>query len=245
MKKILLSATLILLTCFLIAQDTLKQKRFYVGAFASPDYSYRILPNNTGFNKTIADLRNSYEIPKFAYTVGIEASYKINKWFNFSLGVQYSIKGEQTKNQDLTYSSSQPRRGFVYNNYPGISKMSIKYNDAYLDIPLRLDIYFTRKKIAPFITTGISTNIFLYERNIAHETFSDGHQITNSSINSNSGYNRVNLQGQFGAGIDIAFKKSNFRIFPIYRMSVLRVNSGSVNGYFYSLGLGLNYFFRV
>ena len=104
--------------------------------------------------------------------------------------------------------------------------------------------YINKRKIAPFITTGISTNIFIQEKVISTQTFADNHKEKNYSLNSN-GYNLINPQFQIGAGLDIAMKKSRLRIFPIYRISFSKVHSGSVKQYFYSCGIGLNYIFGL
>ena len=111
---------------------------------------------------------------------------------------------------------------------------------------MRLDIYLSKKKIAPFISAGISTNIYVFGKTIEHETYVDGHHATESYFSSNKGdFTRVNPQFQLGAGVDMALKKARIRIFPIYRMSVLSVFQKPSNAYFYSVGLGINYFFGL
>ncbi|MHB8259298.1 MAG: outer membrane beta-barrel protein [Bacteroidia bacterium] len=235
---------LLLIGITVCGQDTLRKKKFYIGAFISPDYSYRSLYNNTGIAKTIADIRNTIEIPKFTYTVGLDFLYQVNKRIALNLGIDYSIKGEQTSNITYTFGPP-PRRGMVYNSsYQAPTNGYTKYNTTYIDIPLRIDIYLSKRKVAPFITTGVSTNIFLYEKDIAYLTYADGHHATSSSTGS-YGFYKVNPQFQLGGGIDISFKKSRLRVLPIARVSVLRVNSGTINDYFYSFGLGVSYLFGI
>src|ERR1700761_8103136 len=105
MKKIVLGI-LIFSGSFLIAQDTLRTHKFKIGVFASPEYSYSVFRNNAGINQTITDYWNAHEMPKFTYTVGAEILYRINTRFNLSLGLQYSVKGDRTKDYDLTPNSS-------------------------------------------------------------------------------------------------------------------------------------------
>jgi len=241
MKKVTIIISLqFLLNHFLVGQDTLRNKKFNLGAFVSPDYSYRMLPNNTGIADTIARLRNSLEIPKFAYTLGLDFLYQIRKRMALSLGFQYSIKGEKTKSQVYIFSSL-PRSS---TSTPLPTSSYFKYNTTYIDLPLRIDIYLSKKKIAPFISAGISTNIFLFEKIKQFETFVGGEQ-SERTYAGNKTYYKINPQFQLGGGVVIVINKSRLRVFPIGRISVLRVNSGPVNGYFYSFGLGINYFFGL
>jgi hypothetical protein len=225
----------------LFGQDEIRKRQFFIGGFASPDLSYRLLLNNTGVNKTVADSRDSYEIPKFGYAAGLTTLFQINRSIALSLGIEYSNKGQRTKDLDLNFGNQiDPRRG-------GISPFVIEqpttvqfyYRVSYLDIPFRIDYYISKKKVAPFISAGVSTNIFLGEKITSINTYEDGHK-RKQGYPSNNLYNVINPQFQFGAGLDIVIKKSRLRIFPIYRISLSKVHTG-LNQYFYSYGLGLNY----
>lgn len=225
----------------LFGQDDIRKKQFFIGAFASPELSYRLLLNNTGTNQTVADSRDSYEIPKLGYTFGLGAQYQINSRLALSIGVEYSNKGQRTKNLDLNFGDQiDPRRGYTT---PFATEQPVKiqyyYKVSYIDIPIRIDYYLSKRKVAPFISTGISTNIYLGEKITSINTYADGHK-RKQGYGSTSPYNIVNPQFQIGAGIDIAIKKSRLRVFPIYRISLTKVHSG-LNQYFYSCGLGLNY----
>ena len=225
----------------LFGQDEIRKRQFFIGAFVSPDFSYRLLLNNTGTAETVANSRDSYEIPKFGYTLGVNALYQFNSRIALTIGIEYSNKGQRTKDLDLNFGNQiDPRRGTISPwavEQP--TKIRYNYNVKYIDIPLRIDIYLSRKKIAPFISTGISTNIYLGEKVTSINTYADGHKRKEGYL-SNSIYNVINPQLQIGAGIDIVIKKSRLRIFPIYRISLSKVHTG-LNQYFYSYGLGLNY----
>jgi hypothetical protein len=108
-----------------------------------------------------------------------------------------------------------------------------------------VDIYLSKEKVAPFISAGISTNIFLYSQNISYLTYADGHHSSSSSV-SQGGYSMINPQVQLGGGVDIAFNKSRLRILPIVRASVLSDISGvPIHEYLWSYGLGISYLFGV
>lgn len=245
MKYILIIIVFANITLF--GQDEIRKRQFYIGGFASPDISYRLLLNNTGINaSTVSNSRDSYEIPKFGYTLGVNAFYQLNSRIALTIGIEYSSKGERTKNLDLNFGNQiDPRRGFT-TPWAVEQPTSIRFNHnvKYIDIPLRVEIYLSKKKIAPFISTGISTNIYLGEKITSINTYADGHK-TKEGNSSTSPYNIVNPQFQIGAGLDIAMKKTRLRIFPIYRISLSQVHIGSVNQYFYSCGLGLNYIFEL
>ncbi len=225
------------------AQDTLRKRKFYIGAFASPDYSYRKLFNSDpGIGNFIKSERDSTEIPKIAYTFGLDFLYKINKWIALSFGVQYSLKGYQTKNQTLVFGPPPRRGGATILVTPTNDHLTYNYN--YIDIPLRVDIYLSKDKVAPFITTGIATNVFLYSKNISYLTYADGHR-TSTSSSSTDNFSIINPQFQLGAGVDIALKKSRLRILPIARVSVLSMNSDPIKEYLWSAGLGISYLFGI
>lgn len=234
----LLSSAFIMQISF--AQDDIRTKKLSFGLFASPDISYRNLAANTGSSGNIANTRDGYERIKLSFTAGAEAIYQISQRFSITGGMQYSVKGEKTVTMDFYYVD--PVLGFVPPPPGEPTSGYFIYNTRYIDIPLRADYYFSRKKIAPFITAGVSTNIFINERVVAHKNYADG--TTKKDANTgNNGYHRVNPQVQLGFGIDLETAQARMRILPIIRFSVAPVNKGSVDGYFHSFGLGLSYYF--
>ena len=225
-------------TVLLPAQDETTSKKWHFGLFASPDFSFRSLAGNTGTSAQIAGTRNGFELPKIAFTAGGEVLYRHAEKWSFTGGLQLSIKGDATEVITLVYVSPQ---GPVPPPPGEPTTAQFFYNSRYIDLPLRADYYFSRKKIAPFITAGISTNIFINERVVSHTGYADGRKGKSANVAQN-GYHRVNPQVQLGGGIDVTLPTGMLRVLPLARMSVLPVNSGSVDGYFYSVGLGVNYF---
>ena len=127
----------------LFGQDEIRKRQFFIGAFVSPDLSYRLLLNNTGTDLTLANSRDSYEIPKFGYTLGVNALYQLNSKIALSIGVEYSNKGQKTKDVDLEFGNQiDPRRGFVF-QWPSQQPTNINfsYNVSYIEIPIRIDSY--------------------------------------------------------------------------------------------------------
>jgi hypothetical protein len=251
MKTFRLTLVLIALSVSsLFAQDTIPGLeepanrpggRFYTGGFISPDLSYStITRENTGM-PAIKNYQSNYDIPKFSVTVGLEGMYQINQHLALTLGVQYSGKGGKTT--EIEYGSSPVASDPV--------SMYYVYDYRYIDVPLRLDVYFTRGKVSPFITAGVSTNFFINQRTNVFGIDENNGDVEFSS-SSTSGFSAVTPQLQVGAGIDIALKHSRIRIFPIYRFALTDTKLGetyaystaTVNGKLYSIGLGINCFFR-
>lgn len=233
----------------LVAQDTIPDAepgyrpaaRFYTGGFISPDLSYSIIPRNNSGVPAIKNYQSDYDIPKFSVTVGLEGMYQINQHLALTLGVQYSGKGGKTK--EIEYNASAIESDPV--------SMYYVYDYRYIDVPLRLDVYFTRRKVSPFITAGVSTNFFINQQTSVFGIDKNDNEMELSS-SSTSGFSSVTPQVQLGAGIDIALKYSRIRIFPIYRLALTDTklsetyaySTGTVNGKLYSIGLGINCFFR-
>lgn len=233
----------------LVAQDTIPDTepgyrpagRFYTGGFISPDLSYSIIPRNNSGLPAIKNYQSDYDVSKFSVTVGLEGMYQINQNLALTLGVQYSGKGGKTK--EIEYGPSAIESDPV--------SMYYVYDYRYIDVPLRLDVYFTRRKVSPFITAGVSTNFFVNQRTGVFGIDKNDNAVEMSS-SSTSGFSAVTPQLQVGAGIDIALKYSRIRIFPIYRLALTDTrlsetyaySTGTVNGKLYSIGLGINCFFR-
>ncbi len=233
----------------LVAQDTIPDTepgyrpaaRFYTGGFVSPDLSYSIIPRTNSGVPAIKNYQSDYDIPKFSVTVGLEGMYQINQHLALTLGVQYSGKGGKTK--EIEYNPSAIDSDPV--------SMYYVYDYRYIDVPLRLDVYFTRRKVSPFITAGVSTNFFINQQTSVFGIDKNDNEMELSS-SSTSGFSSVTPQLQVGAGIDIALRYSRIRIFPIYRLALTDTklsetyaySTGTVNGKLYSIGLGINCFFR-
>lgn len=215
---------------------------FHIGGFLSPDLSYSTIPRNNDGLPAIKNFQSDYDIPKFSITVGFEGIYQINQNLSLSLGLQYSGKGGKTR--DIEYEPSAAGTDPV--------SMYYVYDYRYIDVPLRLDVYLSKKKVAPFITAGASANVLIGQHTnvFGIDKNDEPMEYTNTST---SGFSAFTPQLQAGAGIDIALKYSRIRIFPVYRLAftdtklsgTYAYSTGTVNGKLYSVGLGINCIFRL
>jgi hypothetical protein len=107
---------------------------------------------------------------------------------------------------------------------------------------MRLDLYLSRTKLAPFLTAGISTNILIHERRVTRQLYTDGETRSSSRLTDN-GYYRVNPQVQLGAGLDLEAWEVRMRILTLLRMSLMPVNTGSQKMFLNSVGFGGSFYF--
>jgi hypothetical protein len=91
--------------------------------------------------------RNEREIAKLGYTCGLNVVYNLRKNIGFEAGLHFSNKGYQTRYQDLIYADMiDAQRGFVY-NLSNPMQVRYIYKDYYIDIPLKINLLFGKRKI--------------------------------------------------------------------------------------------------
>lgn len=255
MKK-LLALIFIITSVFVYAQDstqTKKASRFFIGVNFSPDYCFRTLKNNDGsdLSKTIVGIYNKIETAKFGFSSGFNLCYVITKHVSIDLGVQYSNKGFQDKKSGLTFGDMiDRRRGFVYNTNPSNANLptsgKIVYTYNYLDIPLKVNFVFGKKKVRFISSIGLTTNLLINSKNTFVGQDSTGKSIKNSGSNTTYTYNRINLSPTISCGIDYkANDKMFFRIEPTFRYGILKMTDTPVTQYLWNAGLNISYYFGL
>ncbi|HTA62930.1 MAG TPA: outer membrane beta-barrel protein [Bacteroidia bacterium] len=250
MKK-LLAFVFIITSVFAYAQDSTKTKkvsRFFIGINFSPDYCFRTLKNNDGssLSSELISIYNKVETAKFGFSTGINFCYLITTHISIDLGAQYSNKGFQEKDAELTFGSAiDRRRGFVYNTNNSSVTGKIVYAYNYLDIPLKVNFVFGKKKVRFISSLGLTTNLLINSKNIFIGKDNTGKSIENSS-STTSTYNRINLSPNVSCGID--YKVNNkmfFRIEPTFRYGILKMTDTPVTQYLWNAGLNISYYFGL
>ena len=238
MKLFLIFLTFFPLTIFCQSTDTTKTKRIAIGLTFSPDYCYRKLsPDAT--SQWIADSRDNLEIPKFGFTTGLSLLFQLNKRLTFETGLQYSNKGEKTKSYSLTWNtpSGQPDPALP-------TKNTFIYHYNYLDIPVKVNYNILTKRLKFFVSGGISTNVFLFQKTTSILEYSDGRTETNNSTG--SGLSRINFAVLAGLGINYDLtSRLTFRIEPTYRRSITSIINAPIKGYLYSAGINTGIYFKL
>ena len=254
LMKRLVVFILVFVSVFSYAQDSAqaskpKSRRVYIGASFSADYCYRTLINNDGssLSSTIVSMYNNIDKPKFGYTSGISVGYKLSKHISIESGVLYSNKGYQTAEMELTFGYMiDRRRGFVYPSSPPEGRGRIIYRYNYLDIPLRVNFVFGKKKLHIISSVGITTNLLVSATNTFVGKDVHGNIISSSSSNTTSSYNRVNLSPMVSCGIEYTINpRMFFRIEPTFRYGILKLSDTPVTQYLWNAGINVGYYFSL
>jgi hypothetical protein len=244
MKK-LFAFVFIITSVLVYAQDSTKIKkpsRLFIGVNFSPDYCFRTITHtdNSYISNFIYDTRNKIEQPKLGFTSGINVCYVFTKHLSVDLGIQYSNKGYQTENEALIYPT--PGSVAAY-NLPTSGRFVYRYN--YIDIPLKANFVFGKKKLRLITGVGLTTNIFINETNSFIGKYSNGSSFRNSGT-SNYGHTRVNLSPTISCGIDYKINdKMFFRVEPTFRYGILSTVNAPIAEYVWSAGLNVSYYFGL
>ena len=210
-----------------ITSDSSKTKKIEISISFSPDYCFRKLKADAD-SKWIADTRDTLEIPKFGYTVGVNVAFKINKNIDAEAGVTFSDRGEKTKKYSLVDApAGQKATSYSYN-----------FHDYYLNVPLKVNYYILKGKLQFYVTAGISTNIFLNQKTTSITSYGNSDSKTNSKFN--PGFSRINLAVLAGCGIKYPINnKTNLKVEPIYMRSITSITKAPIKTYFYSVGVNI------
>jgi len=149
-----------------------KKHKILIGASFSPNYCYRTLINNGGGSITSSAIsfRNSYEIPKYGYSTGINLFYELTSHIEFGAGFSYSNIGFQIDTKDLTWDNSFSNPAFV-----PPPNLFVTYN--YIDIPLKVFFSYGNKRIRFISGIGINGNILVNNTSLS-SSFIDEYNIS-------------------------------------------------------------------
>jgi hypothetical protein len=217
-----------------------KAKKFAIGLVYSPDFCYRIATADASYRST-RDFYNTVEIPKFGYTTGLNFLWQLNKKFSLEAGALYSDKGYQTKQEPL---SNGLYGGNFVNQPDNAVSGSFVYHIQFLDIPLKVNYYLLRTGVKLFLSGGLSTNIFLGEKDTYTVTYGDGHTTTRE-LTPYSTPSAINLSVVAGIGISFHISRQLLvRIEPVYRQSLTPLSYSPIKYYLYSAGLNTGLYYR-
>lgn len=133
-------------------------------------------------------------VPNFTSRSGIDMKFRITKQLALSTGIFVQ-----------NFRSKETHIGSGYSN-------KTTYNSYILQIPVRLDVRLTRKKIAPFLTAGILADLYQYNTFSVTSNFP-----TNMYTHKGSaGDTYIHPVSQIGFGIDITTKHFKFQAYPLY-----------------------------
>ncbi len=206
--------------------DTSKVHKWELGGSFSPEYSYRTLKADES-GQTIKEIRDTLEVPKLGYTVGLNLLYHVNKRLAIETGILLSDKGEKTKK--TSYSDVPAGQKIMYYTY--------KYNYYYLCVPIKANYSITTGKLSLYATAGIAANIFLTQKTRLI-TGHDSKDWERNTTQTKSGFNTVNFAMMAGLGLHYKLNDQiNLKLEPIYTRSFTSVINAPVKSYLYSAGV--------
>ena len=250
---ILIAALIVSIASF--GQDTLKQntpstefKRLLFGVNISPDYCFRTLVNKYGSSTSsdIIDLRDKIEIPKISFTAGLNICYNFSKHLGIEAGLQYSNKGYEIKNWELTFGDD-PNSGSASNNSAGPVPMNVKfiYNYIYLDIPIRAIYSFGEKRIHGVASFGVATNILVKATRTTILVFDNG-DVSRHTCGRQENFNFVNISPLISLGIDYRISnKINLRVEPTMRYGILTIIDAPITTNLWNAGLNISCYYQL
>jgi hypothetical protein len=214
--------------------DSVKIKKYALGITYSPDLCYRNL-NSAAEHKWISDIRDTLETGKMGHTTGVNLTININKKISLSTGILFSDKGAKTKRYTFENTGNL--------NAPAFNTITFHY--YYIDIPLKVNYYLHDKKCKFYITGGMSTNIFISQKNTSKIEYynKDSEKIT--STNKQPDFAKINFAVIAGLGIDCPITpKYYFKLEPQFRYSINSIIKAPIKEYLYSAGLNIGIYYK-
>lgn len=225
-------------------------KFWSVGVNFSADYCYRTLDNGDGsaMSDIIISSRDEYEIPKFGYTTGLTVCYHISELFSVEGGLQYSNKGYDFDEEAVAIDFGDmidPRYGFVYIPNPNPVVSWDFYNNAiYLDVPVRANFSFGKRKIKFIGSAGFTTNILLEADHVSILEYKNG-DVKKKRYSEKQYYKPLNLSPFVSIGVDYSLsKRFNLRLEPVFRYGLFHITDTPVTGYLWNAGLNFSCYYN-
>lgn len=210
---------------------------FLISINYSPDYCSRLLKNSDGslFTDVIIDGRNNSETAKLGYTTGLNGCINFSQNIGLETGIQYSNKGYQNLMQDLS--------PFYIDSTSSVKGKSVS-SFHYLDMPLKVNFIFGKRKLQFCGSVGIAANILLKQTVLATLEFEDGS--TQQQKLTSTQYNKFNLSPLISAGVNYQISNSmNFKIEPTFRYGILKVANSEIGTYLWNIGLNMGCYYVI
>ncbi|MDR2840218.1 MAG: PorT family protein [Paludibacter sp.] len=209
MKKNLLLVSILFLSINIFGQNDFH--RWQIGASFSPDYAYRTLSaeKNVDGASNIISYLNTEDMEKLSFTTGISLNYNFSSLFGLETGLFFSNKG-YTSNPNIS----------LHDQFGGwISTGRWLYTLNYIDIPLKANFHFGKRRLNYLATIGIAAN-FLQSHNREWLTKDSPYLLIQTELNDDF-VNKANISSIIGLGLE--YKLSNkftLRAIPTFRYAL-------------------------
>jgi hypothetical protein len=172
----------------------------------------------------------------FGFSTGLNVGYKFANRFSFSGGLQYSVKGYEIK--DIHFTTIDDPEG---KNHLG----KILYNFNYVDVPLKINYMFGRKKLHFIGGIGVVAN-FLIKESVISVIKSNSNRSQRSSNTGSDNFYHFNLSPTASVGVEYNLNDRIFaRVEPNFQMCILRVIDAPVSERLYSYGVNMSIHYRL
>jgi hypothetical protein len=204
-----------------------KPPRVYLGASVSLGYAKVFYPDVSGpYGHT------SFQ-PSVPVRTGIEVKIRLTDQIHLSTGIQYDLVGHKIEETYTQYQVSVPGQ---------MQSFKYKATLGYVELPLRIDLRFSKSKFSIFFTAGGYAGVFFrgkstYEYSASGgSTFNYSNEFRYNSSASLQSQMYSNLQ--LGYGLDLTFKQLKMQFYPLYEAGLEKYNGDYV--YRHRLGAALS-----
>jgi hypothetical protein len=242
MKKYL--TFLFLLSFFLTGYGQNETPRIYFGLQLSPNFSYRVLSNNSGEDSVDDDIvyLNNREEAALGYRIAAVGGLKVTKNWTLEAGIAY-VENCTVLNLN-SGDPVDPRRGFTYDE--SIKSVDLKTCLSYVGIPIRLIWNFGTENTRILASFGLAPQILLDQRTLARTHYTNEDKETQEIENLEEAA-AFNLSPSLGIGAEFKLSEKFFlRAEGIARFGVVNVNEDSpINSYIYSSELNAGIYYNL
>lgn len=214
MKTIILTLLLFTTAISITAQTTPTIKKWGFGAEVFPNSTFEIIKNDGTVDSRTETFYRDLEKPKFCLSGQIYATYKLNTKSSLSIGLGYQNTGNQTKNQQLSFSNNiDSRGGFTYDSTTSSSfatHVKYKYNHHNIQIP----VFYSYNISKRFYARGGVSTIFNFSNTITQVLidFNGNKTPSTNKDMSTPQFRTLNFSGNLGFGYTY-FQSSLFRLY--------------------------------
>jgi opacity protein-like surface antigen len=226
---------LISLPILTFAQSETASKDWAIGLSYEPNIGFRQL-KYTSFNEAIGEIRNSEEVAKIGFTMGLNIQYQFSSAIAVELGVLYANMGMKTEMQPInnTGQSGVPNNAIT------------EYDFNSVIIPLKINYALkTGEKWNIYATAGTAFNFFM-SRNTTYKTYVDEAFYAENTNIQRDGFRKMTNAVLLGVGLNYHASDNAMLTFePIFRQYVTSIGlQPSGKEYLYAFGLNLKGFYR-
>ena len=231
-KRNILSVLLVFLFHAVNSQQNGKESghKYEFGISYLPSNSYRTLRYSKS-QEFLETFRNSNEIPKYSFSLGLLAQRRLNKNSAVQLAVSFSNPGYKTKETSVIWESSNPM-------YPVFHQVSFSYQ--YLSVAAGYRFMLNDAKVACYILPGFSLDGFIQRKTTTVIGFSDGKKEKLKSA-VHGGYSAGDLSLIAAAGIKYNLSDQYaICVEPTFKHGLISVNPDrDSKEYLYFFGLNM------